>query len=704
MQAIIQRSQFQPRILKLKIQAEKCEETSNINPTLNVNIQPQNIPTLTPSQVKLELKVQAPPTIQCISEEHKPVVQKLPSLTTLDFQTYTQDSEKYNHQFGDEIKEESKIMNFYLMFNGEIKNIEDLKVGDQLMGADSQPCSILSIEKVKEKAYLLKPTKGDAFIVGESEVLPLSFSSTPSISWYKENKICRVKYFDIKEKKILGRDFSIKAFETAEKALAAAELFIEEIEKRSDTENYFEIFVSEYFKTDIGNAAAYKIYRKQLDFPHKEFDIDPYVIGLWLADGTHHGPQITSADQEIINYLDEYFSKFGLVRNSKGEKGITHDYTTGTYKGGPGKNAFLNFLKDKNLIKNKHIPMEMLLTSRKNRLRLLAGILDGDGYLCDGNCYEFVQKREELFDQVIFLSRSLGFSCYKAPCVKTCTNAPNGPKDGNYFRCCISGHGIEEIPCVLSRKQASERIKERRVYVNSFTLEDIGKREVYRIVTDKEKYLMGDLTVRHRYEPSENNETKKVIISKKPQLYYLPYGYKNVENRITINKEEVTIIKIIFENRYDGMSMKAIADYLNENNYVPRKASQFTHQTVRTVLDNKFYYVGKKKDAYGNFYPRIVEDRYVRPDENLTVHYGYMKNDEGEIQINKKEAEVIIFIFKERKNNKIFKDIASELNSNSNYAKPRKSAAWTQANIPSAVMKNKECYLGNVEGYPAILN
>ena len=60
-----------------------------------------------------------------------------------------------------------------LMYNGKIKPVESLIVGDKIMGHDSNPRYILSTCIGKELMYKIIPIKGDSFIVNESHILSL---------------------------------------------------------------------------------------------------------------------------------------------------------------------------------------------------------------------------------------------------------------------------------------------------------------------------------------------------------------------------------------------------------------------------------------------------------------------------------------------------------------------------------------------------
>ena len=65
-----------------------------------------------------------------------------------------------------------------LMYDGSIKMVQDIKIGDVLMGDDSTPRNILSICQGKEQLYKIIQEKGDPYIVNESHILSLKSSNT----------------------------------------------------------------------------------------------------------------------------------------------------------------------------------------------------------------------------------------------------------------------------------------------------------------------------------------------------------------------------------------------------------------------------------------------------------------------------------------------------------------------------------------------
>ncbi len=65
-----------------------------------------------------------------------------------------------------------------VMFDGTLKNVEDVKVGDQLMGDDSKPRNVLSTTTGTEQMYWVRQNKAIDYRVNESHILSLKRSRT----------------------------------------------------------------------------------------------------------------------------------------------------------------------------------------------------------------------------------------------------------------------------------------------------------------------------------------------------------------------------------------------------------------------------------------------------------------------------------------------------------------------------------------------
>jgi len=95
--------------------------------------------------------------------------------------------------------------------------------------------------------------------------------------------------------------------------------------------------------------------------------IDPYVLGLWLADGKHTSGEISKPDTFIWEEIQR--------------RGYKVNMDTGGKKSCPTRTVLTlsAALKALGLLGNKHIPMQYLRAGYSQRLALLQGIMDGDG-------------------------------------------------------------------------------------------------------------------------------------------------------------------------------------------------------------------------------------------------------------------------------------------------------------------------------------
>lgn len=343
-----------------------------------------------------------------------------------------------------------------LMYDGTIKKVQDIKKNNLLMGDDSKPRTVLSVSRGKEHMYEVRPVKGDSYRVNESHILSLKESGETG---HKKGKIV-----DIPFKKYLK--------------------------------------LSEHKKHHL------KGYRVPVTFPYFNLKLDPYLLGFWLGNGDNAGARISTPFFEVIAYLSEMVLKWGLsVKKIKGDNvdyGITCDRESSVYNSLPDKrkpNSFLNTLREYNLLFNKHIPLEYKVNGKKNRLKLLAGLIDSDGYLDRGTLYEVTFKSKILADDTAYVARSLGFSAYVRPCEKSWDCVRKGKRyrgKGVYYRMHISGNGLEEIPCIVSKKRAKKRKQKKDVLVTGIKVIPTGIGNYYGFEIDGNgRFLLGDFTVTH---------------------------------------------------------------------------------------------------------------------------------------------------------------------------------------------------------------
>ncbi|WP_457743654.1 replicative DNA helicase [Sulfurimonas sp.] len=334
-----------------------------------------------------------------------------------------------------------------VMFDGRLKNVEDIEVGDQLMGDDSTPRNVLSLARGREKMFWIRQNKGIDYRVNESHILSLKRSRNEGK--HKHGTLLNISVKDYNQK-------------------------------------------SKKFHSN------YKGYKVAVDFKEQHLEIDPYFLGLWLGDGTSSNVSIANTDEEIVKYLHSYAKSLNLqVTKSPNEKKCPMYSITSGQRGGYYKddNSLQTRLRNLNLLNNKHIPHKYIQNSRQNRLKLLAGLIDSDGYYDKKiNVFEIVQKDEKLSKEIKFLADSLGFR------VSMKTKIARIKKIGyecEVYRLRIVGN-LDEIPTNIKRKQARALKAKREVRHTGIQVEFDKVDDYYGFTIDNNNlFLLEDMTVTH---------------------------------------------------------------------------------------------------------------------------------------------------------------------------------------------------------------
>ncbi len=169
-----------------------------------------------------------------------------------------------------------------------------------------------------------------------------------------------------------------------------------------------------------------------VQYPHRlDLPIEPYTFGAWLGDGTTTAAAITSIDNEVLAQISgEGYPVRRLMYASSlysiGATGRTRDTATGRY----ARNGSLSSqLRNLGLREGKYVPRMYLEAGIEQRLALLQGLMDTDGYVDDvaGRC-EFTSTNEQLAESVVELAASLGFRPIKSEGRATLNGVDKGPK------------------------------------------------------------------------------------------------------------------------------------------------------------------------------------------------------------------------------------------------------------------------------------
>lgn len=321
-----------------------------------------------------------------------------------------------------------------LMLDGSTKAVEDVSVGDRLMGDDSTARTVRGLARGREMMYRVTYRDGTQYVHNESHVL------------------CLV-------------------------AMASHHAY--------RTGDVTEVTVGDFLGWAKEKRRRHAGFRVGVEYSQKFQPVPPYILGLWLGDGCDSGADFCTVDHEIRAALQEYAERIGceVHENSNGKN-------LWLASGGQGTvNPFTALLKSMALFRNKHIPDEYMRGSRAQRLQLLAGLIDTDGSQGESGSYDFIQKRKPLAEQVVSLVRSLGGHAQMSAKHVSTTFKSGHKTEGTYWRVYI-GAGLD-VPCRVKRKQSTHRPSRVVTRYGIKSIEPLGEGDYYGFNVDGNHRFLG---------------------------------------------------------------------------------------------------------------------------------------------------------------------------------------------------------------------
>lgn len=324
-----------------------------------------------------------------------------------------------------------------LTSDGVCIKVEDVKVGDFLLGNDGTPRKVLELHNGVDDMYKVTPIKGEPFVVNGGHILHL----------YKTNE---------------GKGYN------------------------SFQPRYDEISVKEYVVKSANYKHLHKLHRvSQIDFGNDKYLFDPYFVGLYLGDGCCiNGLNITTQREEVVEYLREFARTYGLgfraAEKRNGENKAKSYFFPYAFANNNTPNPLQVTIRGLGLegkvAGDKFIPHQYKVASVEDRFSLLAGLLDTDAfYDKEKNTFEYCSKSKRLADDVVFVCRSLGFF---AQIGKT-----KVVKGESYYRIQISGD-LNLIPTKVAIRQGRARMQKKSVLVTGFSVEYLGRGEYFGFTLD----------------------------------------------------------------------------------------------------------------------------------------------------------------------------------------------------------------------------
>lgn len=323
-----------------------------------------------------------------------------------------------------------------LMADTTWKNVEDIQLGDKVISpqkdGSTKVSNVVSLKEYDSEIYTINLNKGDSYRVAAEHL-------------------------------VVGQGGPLKDYDT--------------------------IMAKDLYKPKGTKKRIKGVFSQAIEMPERVLSITPYHLGMLIGDGSlKHNVCFTTVDSELLNEANILCNQFGNKLMIHSDK-ITH--SLGKH-GGQGKvrNKLMGEVRNLGLLgkgsHDKFIPLPYLNSSIKQRLELLAGLIDTDGYKDprDYSTYEYTTVSFRLAEDVKRLCKSLGFGV-AIKLKKTSWTHKGIKKYGEAYRLCISTQDYI-IPVKLERKvgklrdsnwknvrhQAMDVVKENKVEkVYGFTLD-----------------------------------------------------------------------------------------------------------------------------------------------------------------------------------------------------------------------------------------
>ena len=351
--------------------------------------------------------------------------------------------------------------------------MKDLKVGDTVFDKDGKQCKVVVKSEIHNNpCYKIHFSKDISIIADEEHRWLISFSTHPNTKYKGQLR---------------------------EVIMTTKELY--EYLQYYNPKNQYQIP---------------KIYlNKELDLPEQNLPIDPYVLGLWLGDGTADNGRITqelnAKSWEIIESKGFKLSKNSEYRDKKAETRTVY-----------GLRALL---KDNHLLNNKHIPDIYQRSSRNQRINLIRGLMDADGFY-DKIHKTFIMSTDYYWqaDGLIKVLSSLG--------IRATLNRVNRPGYNTMSRVCYDvKFKTSKFNPFMCRNQEVECVEPKISY---YSIKNVEKTETVKtqcIQVDSPSHTY--LCTRHMIVTHNTNkkiETKSYFDSKNKRSVMMKFPLNNLQD------------------------------------------------------------------------------------------------------------------------------------------------------------------------------
>ena len=263
----------------------------------------------------------------------------------------------------------------------------DVAVGDKLIGSDGRPTTIVAVTDVMRgrPCYEVEFSDGTVIVADANHQWLTETRGSRKSAW-----AARRQYNRMRTQRVFP------SVNTTEEILAT--LRCHGTERR------------------LNHAVANT---EPLDLPEQVLPLSPYALGVWLGDGHAASARFTTADPEIVVYLEA--DGLDVVPSGNMLYGLRLPTCPGCGRRSSGfmqcqacrnhHGTVQAILRGLGVLRNKHIPAIYLRAAEAQRRALLAGLLDTDGTVTGGGSVQISLTSQALAEGTRELIVSLGYRC-----------------------------------------------------------------------------------------------------------------------------------------------------------------------------------------------------------------------------------------------------------------------------------------------------
>ena len=367
-----------------------------------------------------------------------------------------------------------------LLWNSKIEKAKNIKVGDKLIGDDGECRTVSKLTEGVDEMYEVMNGNMDKYTVNSHHILTLCYSRHKAI--FCKRGYCYMKYFDD----------AAKTVKTVKKKIPPPIVSVNLLPRNLANSDSIENLVTQKCLQARGVQAAAEM--KKMD----------ELSGTIPGTGTF--------DINVQQYL-------ALPKSVKRHmKGVINTSVVQWKEQSLPKDPYYfgSQLGDGSIY---NVPIEYVVNSEDNRLKLLAGMIDAagrlteheyhytDGYYSYGYAILQRKKRKHLLESFRIIAGSLGFRAKISDSINCC----------GMFELSITGN-IRKIPVKTPRYQLTSRraVSDNNWMSHKIEIKSIGRGPFCGWNIDKnERFLLGDFTITHntRLQGGKDSASERYIFT-----------------------------------------------------------------------------------------------------------------------------------------------------------------------------------------------